>query len=148
MPNLPLAQAIGRWGNFMNQEAHGTEVTREFLESLCLPEFIIEGMNIHGTYYHPTFLYESIGNIIFFLILGFIIYKIYNRHGQLFFSYFIGYGILRFFVEALRTDSLMIGPIRMAQLTGIAGAVVGIIGVIYLMKKGQPVTEETRIKLL
>ena len=58
-----------------------------------------------------------------FLFLAFVIYKIYNRHGQLFFSYFIGYGIIRFFVEALRTDSLMIGPLRMAQLTGVAGAV-------------------------
>lgn len=147
MPNLPIAQAIGRWGNFMNQEAHGTEVAREFLEALHLPEFVIEGMHIGSRYYHPTFLYESIGNICLFLIITFVIYKIYNRHGQLFFSYFIGYGIIRFFVEALRTDSLMLGPIRMAQLTGIIGALVGIIGIIYLMKKGQKVIEETRMKL-
>jgi len=55
--------------------------------------------------------------------------------------------VIRFFVEALRTDSLMLGPIRMAQLTGIAGALVGIVGVIYLIKKGQKVTDDTRIKL-
>ena len=82
-----------------------------------------------------------------FLFLAFVIYKIYNRHGQLFFSYFIGYGIIRFFVEALRTDSLMIGPLRMAQLTGVVGALVGIVGVFYLLKKGTKVTDETRIKL-
>ncbi len=148
MPNLPLAQVFGRWGNFMNQEAYGTAVTREFLEGLFLPDFIIEGMFIRGEYHHPTFLYESVGNLIFFLIIAFVIYKIYNRHGQLFFTYFIGYGVLRFFVEALRTDSLMLGPIRMAQLTGIVGAVVGIIGIIYLLKYGEKVTDETRLNIL
>ena len=146
-PHVLLAQAIGRWGNFINQEAHGGEVSRQFLEKLMLPEFIIEGMHIKGSYYHPTFLYESIGNVCLFLIITLVIYKIYNRHGQLFFSYFIGYGIIRFFVEALRTDSLMLGPIRMAQLTGIVGALVGIVGVLYLMKKGTKVTDETRMKL-
>lgn len=55
-PNVLLAQSIGRWGNFMNQEAHGGPVTRQFLENLYLPEFIIEQMNINGTYYHPTFI--------------------------------------------------------------------------------------------
>lgn len=54
-PYVLLAQAIGRWGNFVNQEAHGGEVSRAFLEGLHLPKFIIEGMNIGGTYYHPTF---------------------------------------------------------------------------------------------
>lgn len=53
-PNVLLAQSIGRWGNFMNQEAHGGPVIRQFLENLYLPEFIIEQMNINGTYYHPT----------------------------------------------------------------------------------------------
>src|SRR5690625_175152 len=71
-PYLLLAQSIGRWGNFINQEAHGGEVSRQFLENLMLPEFIIEQMNIGGTYYHPTFLYESdwsiIGVVIIFLI--------------------------------------------------------------------------------
>lgn len=59
-PNVLLAQSIGRWGNFMNQEAHGGPVTRQFLENLYLPEFIIEQMNINGTYYHPTFFIRVI----------------------------------------------------------------------------------------
>ena len=62
-PSLILGQAIGRWGNFMNQEAHGGEVTRSFLENLYLPDFIINQMYIDGVYYHPTFLYESLWNL-------------------------------------------------------------------------------------
>ena len=68
-PSLLLGQAIGRWGNFMNQEAHGGPVTRQFLETLHLPDFIINQMYINGTYYHPTFLYESLWNIIGVLVL-------------------------------------------------------------------------------
>lgn len=147
MPNLLVAQAIGRWGNFVNQEAHGTEVTRSFLENLHLPEFIIDGMYINGHYYHPTFLYESIGNLIVFAIIGLIIYRIYNRHGQLFFSYFIGYGVVRILVEGLRTDSLMLGPLRMAQVTALFGIIVGVIGIVVLMKKGEKVSEDQRICL-
>ena len=60
VPGLIAGQAIGRWGNFFNQEAHGTEVTLSFLKNLHLPSFIIEGMYIDGSYYHPTFLYESL----------------------------------------------------------------------------------------
>ena len=67
LPGVILAQAIGRWGNFFNGEAHGGIVTRQFLEKLHLPEFIINGMHIKGNYYHPTFLYES-----FFCVIGFI----------------------------------------------------------------------------
>ncbi|TXK89448.1 prolipoprotein diacylglyceryl transferase, partial [Parageobacillus sp. SY1] len=68
-PSIILGQAIGRWGNFMNQEAHGGPVTREFLESLHLPDFIINQMYINGQYYHPTFLYESLWNLAGFLLL-------------------------------------------------------------------------------
>ena len=68
-PNVLLAQSIGRWGNFMNQEAHGGPVTRQFLENLYLPEFIIEQMNINGTYYHPTFLYESLWSLLGFVLI-------------------------------------------------------------------------------
>src|SRR5699024_12414798 len=64
-PYLLLAQAIGRWGNFVNQEAHGGEVRLEFLQdTLHLPQFIVDGMHIKGTYYHPTFLYESVWSIL------------------------------------------------------------------------------------
>ena len=68
-PGLALGQAIGRWGNFMNQEAHGGEVSRSFLESLMLPEWIINQMYIDGAYYHPTFLYEVLWNGLGVLVL-------------------------------------------------------------------------------
>ncbi|UBH09177.1 prolipoprotein diacylglyceryl transferase [Macrococcus armenti] len=117
-PSIILGQAIGRWGNFMNQEAHGGEVTRKFLESLHLPEFIINQMNIDGTYYHPTFLYESVWSIIGFIILLFL--RNYLKIGQTFLLYGIWYSIGRFFVEGLRTDSLMLtSHLRIAQVISI-----------------------------
>ena len=74
MPGVILAQAIGRWGNFMNQEAHGGMVTEEFISKF--PEFIQNGMLINGNYYHPTFLYDSIWNLIVFIIL--VVVELYN----------------------------------------------------------------------
>ncbi|MDQ0219978.1 prolipoprotein diacylglyceryl transferase [Peribacillus cavernae] len=115
-PSLILGQAIGRWGNFMNQEAHGTEVTRQFLENLNLPNFIINQMYIDGTYYHPTFLYESIWNLAGFLAL-LLIRRMNPRRGEVFLYYIIWYSIGRFFVEGLRTDSLMLTEnLRIAQV--------------------------------
>jgi phosphatidylglycerol---prolipoprotein diacylglyceryl transferase len=117
-PSIILGQAIGRWGNFMNQEAHGGEVTRSFLENLHLPNFIIDQMYINGTYYHPTFLYESIWNFAVFFLLIFL-RRVNFRRGELFLSYVIWYSVGRFFIEGLRTDSLMLGSLRMAQTISI-----------------------------
>ena len=119
-PSIILGQAIGRWGNFMNQEAHGGPVTREFLESLHLPEFIINQMYINGQYYHPTFLYESIWNFIGFLLL-LMLRRVHLRRGELFLSYLICYSIGRFFIEGMRTDSLMLtAHLRIAQVMSIS----------------------------
>ena len=119
-PSLILGQAVGRWGNFMNQEAHGTEVTRAFLEILHLPKFIIDQMYIDGVYYHPTFLYESVWNLLGFAIL-IVIRRIPTLHrGEIFLSYLVWYSIGRFFVEGLRTDSLMLtDSLRMAQMVSL-----------------------------
>lgn len=112
-PSLAFGQAIGRWGNFVNGEAHGTPTN--------LPWAII----VDGVKVHPTFLYESIGDFLIFLFL--INYRKKNpKKGIQTGIYFITYGILRFFVEGLRTDSLMIGQIRMAQLTSVIYLIVGI----------------------
>lgn len=117
-PSLILGQAIGRWGNFMNQEAHGGEVTRGFLESLKLPEFIINQMYIDGAYYHPTFLYESLWNLLGFVILMLLRPKL--KIGQTMLLYLIYYSAGRFFIEGMRTDSLMIGDVlRTAQVISI-----------------------------
>lgn len=135
-PSLILAQGIGRWGNFINQEAHGEEVTRAFLENLHLPQFIIDQMYINGAYYHPTFLYESIWNIIGFIIL-IVLRRSSLRRGELFLSYIIWYSIGRFFIEGMRTDSLMLTDLlRMAQVISILLIIVAIIIWVYRRKVG------------
>lgn len=130
VPGLLLAQGIGRWGNFFNQEAHGGIVSLEFLESLHLPKFIIEGMYINGSYYHPTFLYESIWCVLGFIILIIIRNKTNRKKGIMTYSYFIWYGIGRIIIEALRTDSLYLGNIRISQLVSLILIIIGIIGII------------------
>ncbi|WP_368645185.1 prolipoprotein diacylglyceryl transferase [Alkalibacterium putridalgicola] len=116
-PHVMIAQAIGRWGNFVNQEAHGEAVSRQFLEGLQLPDFIIEQMNINGTYYHPTFLYESVWNIVGFILL--MLLRAKDKlllRGEVFLGYLAWYGLGRFFIEGMRTDSLYIGAFRVSQL--------------------------------
>ena len=128
-PGVMAAQVIARWGNFMNQEAHGGPVTRQFLENLYLPEFIIEQMNINGTYYHPTFLYESLWSLLgFVLIVTIRNRKQLLRQGEVALSYVLWYSVGRFFIEGMRTDSLWIGEwIRVSQALSLAlfiGAIV------------------------
>jgi phosphatidylglycerol:prolipoprotein diacylglycerol transferase len=104
-PSILLGQMIGRWGNFINQEAHGGVVSRTFLESLHLPNWLIEQMNIEGAYYHPTFLYESLWSLVGVALL--LLYRFSNpRSGEVFFGYLIWYSLGRFFIEGVRTDSL------------------------------------------
>jgi phosphatidylglycerol:prolipoprotein diacylglycerol transferase len=122
-----LGQAIGRWGNFFNQEAHGGVVTRSFLEGLHIPTFIIDGMNIYGVYYHPTFLYESLWCLLGFIALLIIRRYRYIKLGQLTGIYFMWYSVGRFFIEALRTDSLMLGDFKMAQVVSVGLFVIGMI---------------------
>ena len=117
-PSIILAQAIGRWGNFMNSEAHGGEVSKEFISKF--PQFIQKGMYIEGAYYHPTFLYESLWNILVCIIL-LILLKKNKKRGLVIFSYMGLYSIARYFIEGLRTDSLWLGPFRVAQLVSLAG---------------------------
>jgi len=124
---LIIGQSIGRWGNFFNGEAHGGATTLEFLTNLHLPQFIINGMNIHGTYYHPTFLYESLWCLIGFIVLILFRKRHYCKIGQTTGMYFIWYGIGRYFIESMRTDSLMFGNFRMAQIVSIIFVIVGII---------------------
>ncbi|MCR8636258.1 prolipoprotein diacylglyceryl transferase [Paenibacillus radicis (ex Xue et al. 2023)] len=117
-PGLIVGQAIGRWGNFINQEAHGGPVSEAFLRnSLHLPDFIVNQMYIDGQFYHPTFLYESLWNIAGLLLLFWLRRRPFLRAGELFMSYFVWYSIGRFFIEAFRTDSLdFTGPAWLAAL--------------------------------
>lgn len=136
-PSIILAQGIGRWGNFMNHEAHGGPVSRAFLEKLHLPNFIIENMYINGQYYHPTFLYESIWDVAGFIILVNI--RKHLKLGETFFLYLTWYSIGRFFIEGLRTDSLMLtSNIRVAQLVSILLILISISLIIYRRIKYNP----------
>lgn len=116
-PYVLLAQSIGRWGNFVNQEAHGGEVTRGFLENLYLPKFIIDQMQTNGVYTHPTFLYESLWSLLgFIIIITLRNRKGLLRQGEVALSYLIWYPVGRFFIEGMRTDSLWIGDfLRVSQ---------------------------------
>ena len=106
-PGLIVGQLIGRWGNFVNQEAYGGPTTESFLrDNLHLPSFIVNQMYVQGTFVHPTFLYESVWNLVGLVLLIVLRRQKFLRAGELFASYFIWYSIGRFFIEALRTDSL------------------------------------------
>ncbi|HCY2880403.1 TPA: prolipoprotein diacylglyceryl transferase [Staphylococcus aureus] len=136
-PSIILAQGIGRWGNFMNHEAHGGPVSRAFLEQLHLPNFIIENMYINGQYHHPTFLYESIWDVAGFIILVNI--RKHLKLGETFFLYLTWYSIGRFFIEGLRTDSLMLtSNIRVAQLVSILLILISISLIVYRRIKYNP----------
>src|SRR5699024_10906796 len=130
--SLILGQAIGRWGNFMNQEAHGGPISEVAYQNFLqyLPDFVMTQMCIDGVLYHPTFLYESFWNIIVFALLLWI--RKYNPfRGELFLSYLMMCSVGRIFVEALRTDSLYFGPLKQAQLISIAFIIGSIIIIIY-----------------
>ncbi|ABR49040.1 prolipoprotein diacylglyceryl transferase [Alkaliphilus metalliredigens QYMF] len=119
-PSLILGQAIGRWGNYINQEAYGT------------PTDLPWAIQIDGVMVHPTFLYESLWNFIVFF--GLLYYTKKRKYkGQIFLLYLILYSIGRFFIEGLRIDSLMIGPLRIAQVISI-GIVIGAIIVMKILE--------------
>ena len=122
IPGVALAQAIGRWGNYFNSEAHGGPTD--------LPWAIM----VNGQGVHPTFLYESIWCLFLFIFLSI---KDRNRKfiGQTFLLYCILYSLERFFVEWLRTDSLMIGPFKQAQLLSLSVIIVSLIVYKILNKK-------------
>lgn len=130
-PSILIGQTIGRWGNFMNQEAHGGPVSRAFLENMFLPDWIIEQMRIDGTYYHPTFLYESIWNFMGVVIL-ILLRRVNLLRGEMFLFYLIWYSVGRFFIEGMRTDSLyLLGELRTAQVVSLITVVVALLIVVY-----------------
>ena len=136
-PALLLAQAIGRWGNFFNGEAHGPATTLAHLQNLHIPEFIINGMNIDGIYYTPTFLYESIWCLVGFLLLLIIRRLKITKVGQPFALYLMWYGLGRFIIESMRTDSLMLGGFKMAQIVSVIMIFIGLIIIMITGRKGR-----------
>ncbi|MBR0598487.1 prolipoprotein diacylglyceryl transferase [Sinanaerobacter chloroacetimidivorans] len=122
-PSIVIAQSLGRWGNFFNGEAHGGPVSYGFIQHF--PSFIQNGMLIDGVYYQPTFLYESTWNFAVFIILMITLRRSRNN-GLVFFTYLGLYSAGRFLIEGLRTDSLMLGPFRIAQLVSLIGVAIWI----------------------
>lgn len=136
-PSVLLGQIVGRWGNFMNQEAFGAKTSLDFLQSLHLPHFVIEQMFINGAYRQPTFLYESFFNLIGLILILVLRYrKHFYRVGEVFLSYLVWYPIVRFFVEGMRTDSLYIMPgVRVSQVLSLILLIFAICAWIYRRRK-------------
>lgn len=127
VPSLILGQAIGRWGNFMNQEAFGNLVTNPSLQFFPFAVFIEQ----LGEWHQATFFYESIWNLCVFAILVYFRKKA-KFSGQLLATYFIGYGMGRFWIEGLRTDSLYLFPgLRISQVVSLVLIIAGIVIIVF-----------------
>ena len=138
VPSVILAQAIGRWGNFFNSEAHGIATTYAHLKELkIIPEFVIKGMYIDGIYYLPMFYFECLWCILGFIILIIIRKLKYNKVGTTTSIYLMWYGLGRFFIEAYRTDSLMFGGFKVAQIISIILILTGLVYLVYVYHKGK-----------
>jgi phosphatidylglycerol:prolipoprotein diacylglycerol transferase len=106
-PSLLIGQILGRWGNFFNREAYGGPIDQSFLEStLMLPDWFVRQMYIDGAYHHPTFLYESLWNLLGLALLLYLRRRPFIRKGEIIIGYFFWYGFGRFFIEGFREDSL------------------------------------------
>jgi phosphatidylglycerol:prolipoprotein diacylglycerol transferase len=130
-PSLALGQAIGRWGNFFNQEAFGTPTDvawKLYIEPYHRPPQLAT-----FEFFHPTFLYESVWDLAVFGILYFLLRRrLEQTPGALVLCYLGLYSFGRFFIEALRIDSLMLGPIRVAQAVSFALMVASLLGLLWL----------------
>src|SRR5690625_854578 len=138
-PSLLIGQLLGRWGNFMNQEAYGGPISEAAYNNFLqyVPDWIMNQMCVNGVYHHPTFLYESLWNLLGLILLLYLRYKINPRRGVLFLSYLIWYSFGRFFIEGLRTDSLyIVGNLRTAQLVSALLILISAYLIYYRKKKG------------
>lgn len=132
VPPLALGQAIGRWGNFFNQEAYGYETTVPW------------AIEIDGTLHHPTFLYESLWDLAIFIAL-IILFKRTKRTGMIFLLYLMSYSVGRCIIEGFRTDSLMLGSLRQAQVISIVLFLLAAAAFVYRYAKAQPRLSTTEV---
>ncbi|MGD9581438.1 MAG: prolipoprotein diacylglyceryl transferase [Vampirovibrionia bacterium] len=139
---LVLAQAIGRWGNFFNSEAFGTPTDLPWKLFIPYTNRPLDYLNYD--YFHPTFLYESIWDVSIFLLLFFVLRKkLDHLNGALFFCYLGLYSTGRFFIEGLRTDSLMMTEhLRTAQVVSLTCVVISIVAVLFIYKKNKALKTE------
>jgi phosphatidylglycerol:prolipoprotein diacylglycerol transferase len=133
-PSLLLGQAIGRWGNFFNEEAFGGPTSLPW--KLYISEPRRPPAFVDHQFFHPTFLYESLWNLGAFLVLYLVLRRRLERApGALFLAYLGLYSLGRFWVEGLRTDSLMLGSMRVAQLVSVVAIAVAAVGITMLMRR-------------
>ncbi|XFA73613.1 prolipoprotein diacylglyceryl transferase [Thermosynechococcaceae cyanobacterium Okahandja] len=135
-PSLILGQAIGRWGNFFNSEAFGAPTDLPW--KLYIPVYQRPPDLLSEAYYHPTFLYESLWNLgVFVLLLWLFGQPRYQKPGTLLLTYAIAYSLGRFWIEGLRLDSLMLGPLRIAQVVSLVCIGLGAWGLFRLYRQGK-----------
>lgn len=134
VPGVAIGQAIGRWGNFFNQEAFGVPTDlpwRLYIDPGFRPLQLKQ-----YEYFHPTFLYESLWNLVVFTLLWFgLRRRLEDRPGALSLCYLGLYSIGRFLVEGLRIDSLMLGSLRAAQVVSLVLVVVSGLGLVWMLRK-------------
>ena len=143
-PSLILGQAIGRWGNFFNSEAFGRPTNLPW--KLYIPPSQRPLAYQNAEYFHPTFLYESVWNLaVFALILMLFFWGVRHpnrlKTGSITMVYLISYSLGRIWIEGLRTDSLMLGPLRIAQVVSLVGIGIGVIGLIWLYRLRRPLPD-------
>jgi phosphatidylglycerol:prolipoprotein diacylglycerol transferase len=135
-PSIALGQAIGRWGNYFNEEAFGRPTDlpwRLYISKPHRPSGYVD-----FEYFHPTFLYESLWDLAVFGALIWMRPRLHERPGTLFFAYIGLYSIGRFAIEGLRLDSFWLGGLRVAQLASMAGVAIALIGLVWTHRRGRP----------
>ncbi|TAF02844.1 MAG: prolipoprotein diacylglyceryl transferase [Nostocales cyanobacterium] len=142
-PSLILGQAIGRWGNFFNSEAFGSPTSLPW-KLYIPPERRPLGL-ANFEYFHPTFLYESLWDFMVCVLLLTLFFRALSgkprlKVGTLFLVYWVAYSLGRLWIEGLRTDSLMLGPMRIAQIVSLTGITLGLVGLawLYVLKRPLP----------
>ncbi|ERT08100.1 prolipoprotein diacylglyceryl transferase [Lyngbya aestuarii BL J] len=142
-PSVILGQAIGRWGNFFNSEAFGSPTDLPW--KLYIPPENRPPEYANFEYFHPTFLYESLWNLLVFILLMVLFLRGLKgkpplKLGTIFLVYFVAYSAGRVWIEGLRTDSLMFGPLRVAQLVSLSGIILGLAGLawLYVLNRSLP----------
>ena len=132
-PAIALGQAIGRWGNFFNEEAFGTPTDLPWKLHISAPnrppEYAL------AEYFHPTFLYESLWDLAIFAVLMTLRARGRVRPGTVFFLYVGLYSVGRFFIEFIRLDSFWLGPFRVPQIASLVGMCVAVAGLLYLHRR-------------
>ncbi len=138
-PSIAIGQAIGRWGNFFNEEAFGRPTDLPW-KLYISPAQRPLGLQRYE-YFHPTFLYESLWDLGIFLVLVLLLRPRLRRHpGALFFCYIGFYSIGRFAIEALRLDSFWLGDFRVPQIASVVGLAVAVVGLAWVLRRSKQAT--------